>query len=69
MALQTVSIRREFKYNGMNLADPSPEKTPDQVRGFYARMYPELNTAVIEGPTTKNGVSTYSFAKAAGSKG
>ena len=69
MALQSVSIRREFKYNSMNLADPAPEKTPDQVRSFYARMYPELNTAVTEGPTTKNGVATYSFAKAAGSKG
>lgn len=69
MALQTVNIRREFKYNGMNLADPAPEKTPDHVRNFYCRMYPELTTAVIEGPFTKNGVSTYSFVKAAGSKG
>jgi len=69
MALQASTLTRAFKYNGMTLSDPASDKTPDQVRGFYARMYPELTTAVIEGPSTKNGVATYTFAKAAGSKG
>lgn len=69
MTLTAVEIKRVFNYNGMTLADPATEKTPDQVRSFYARMYPELTTAVTEGPTTKSGISTYTFAKAAGSKG
>jgi PRTRC genetic system protein C len=69
MALQATTIQREFKYNGMTLTDPSPSKTPDQVRLFFAAQYPELTNAVIEGPTTKQGRSTYTFARAAGSKG
>ncbi len=69
MALQATTIQREFKYNGMTLTDPSPSKTPDQVRLFFASQYPELTNAVVEGPATKQGKSTYTFARAAGSKG
>ena len=69
MALVATNIARKFKYNGIALSDPSPEKTVDQVRMFFATQYPELLNSVIEGPDTKNGVSTYSFARAVGSKG
>lgn len=69
MALVATTIIRKFKYNGIGLSDPSPEKTVDQVRMFFATQYPELLNSVIEGPDTKNGVSTYSFARAVGSKG
>lgn len=69
MALVASTITRSFKYNGMTLADPSASKTPDQVRAFFASQYPELTNAVVEGPVTKAGVSTYTFARAAGSKG
>ena len=67
--MEVKTITRVFKYNGITLSDPSPAKTPDQVRQLYAFQYPELNNAVIEGPVTKAGVSTYTFARAAGSKG
>ncbi len=69
MALVASNITRSFKYNGMTLADPSASKTPDQVRAFFAAQYPELTNAVVEGPVTKGGISTYTFARAAGSKG
>ena len=69
MALQATLITRKFKYNGMNLADPSPEKTPDQVRVFYAMQFPELINSVIDGPVTQGGQSTYTFTRAVGSKG
>lgn len=69
MAVQQTEIKREFKYNSLQLTDPSVSKTPDQVRMFFAAMYPELATAVVEGPVTKKGVSTYTFMRAAGSKG
>lgn len=69
MALQGKTIIRKFRYNGMTLSDPSAEKTPDQVRMVFATQYPELLNSVIEGPVTKNGISTYTFARAVGSKG
>ena len=69
MAIVATPIKRVFKYNGISFNDPSAEKTPDQVRLFFAPQYPELLTAVVEGPVTKAGVSSYTFARAAGSKG
>jgi PRTRC genetic system protein C len=69
MALEATDIKRTFKYNGMTLGDPSAGKSPDQVRMFFARQYPELLNAVVEGPVTKNGNSVYSFARAVGAKG
>lgn len=67
--MEVKTLTRSFKYNGIGLTDPDPGKTPDQVRAIYAYQYPELLNAVIEGPVTKGGVSTYTFARAAGSKG
>jgi len=69
MSIVQTTIARAFQYNGIRLSDVSPEKTPDQIRAIYAGQYPELLTAVVEGPVTKNGVSVYTFARAAGSKG
>lgn len=67
--MEVKTLTRQFKYNGITLSDPAPEKTPDQIRTIYAFQYPELNNAVVEGPVTKAGVSTYTFVRAAGSKG
>lgn len=69
MAVVEKTIKRVFKYNGISLQDPNPEKTPDQVRALFAPAYPELLNAVVEGPVTKAGVSTYTFTRAAGAKG
>lgn len=69
MAIVEQTIKRVFKYNGITLQDPGPEKLPDQVRVLFAPAYPELLNAVVEGPVTKSGVSTYTFARATGSKG
>lgn len=69
MALQGKIIVRRFRYNGITMSDPSPQKTIDQIRLFFATQYPELLNSVIEGPVTKDGTSTYTFARAVGSKG
>ncbi|KQB58906.1 MULTISPECIES: PRTRC system protein C [Acidovorax] len=69
MALQSTVLTRKFTYNGMTLADPAPGKDPDQIRIFFANQFPELLTAVVEGPSTKAGVATYNFQRAVGSKG
>lgn len=63
------ALERVFTYNGVTLPDPGAQHTPEQVKGFYAGMYPEITSAAIEGPTEKNGRLEYTFKKAVGTKG
>jgi PRTRC genetic system protein C len=67
--MQVVDIERKFKYNSVTLPDPNPDMSADEVREMYAAQYPELLNAVVEGPVTKDNVSTYTFIRAAGAKG
>ena len=68
MTLQVETAVREFKYGSMTLADPDPSQTPEEVKAFYAGIYPELNNAEIE--TERKGAKTvYEFRKAVGTKG
>lgn len=67
--MEIVKITRVFNYNGIGLADPNPKLSSDEVRAFYAAQYPELNNAVIEGPTTKDNQAKYQFLRAVGDKG
>lgn len=67
--MQVLNLVRKFKYNSVTLPDPNDSMAPDQVREFYATQYPELNNAMLEGPVTANGVSTWTFMRAAGAKG
>ena len=69
MALQEIRLTRKFVFNGMQLTDPSPEMNLEGVKRFYANQFLELLNSVIEGPVTKNNVSTYIFTRAAGAKG
>ena len=62
-------LEREFHYNGVKLPDTSPAMTPEQVRDTYVHVYPEIATAAIEGPETRNGKLTYKFVRAIGAKG
>jgi PRTRC genetic system protein C len=61
-------LKRTFSYNGVNLVDPDPVMTPEAVRDFYSAMYPEITTAVVEGPEDRNGKLAYSFRKSVGTK-
>jgi len=67
--MQTTQLTREFRYNGVRLADPSPNFTLEQVRDFYANTYPEIINAEIEGPTIEGAQQVYSFRRAVGTKG
>lgn len=69
MALVAKTITRGFKFNGLTLADPSPEMDVEMVKRFYANQYPELLNSVVEGPVSKGTVSTYTFIRAVGAKG
>jgi PRTRC genetic system protein C len=52
---------------GLQLADPDPALTPEQVRDAYAAQYPEITTAVIEGPDASG--DKLVFTRAIGTKG
>ena len=45
------ALTRVFIYNGVKLPDPGPNLSVEQVRDMYVATYPELATAVVEGPS------------------
>lgn len=67
--MKTERLTREFRYLGMLLADPDPAMTPEQVRDCYCHVYPEITTAVIEGPEPVENKLVFRFTRAIGSKG
>jgi len=69
MAITINALSRIFKYNGTKLKDPSPSMTPDAVRRFYAKTYPELTTALVDGPVTDHKGQVFEFRRAVGTKG
>ena len=63
-------IKRVFSYENRKLNDPDPNMTPEEVRDVYSATYPELATAVIDGPEDGDkGEQVYSFRRAVGTKG
>jgi PRTRC genetic system protein C len=69
MSISIAALIREFTYNGVNLPDPGPTFSPDQVRDLYTAQYPELTTATVDGPEIGGEVARYKFVRAAGAKG
>lgn len=69
MIIETAELTRTFKYNSVDLPDPGPQYTAEQVRDLYSATYPEITSAAIEGPEQKDGKLVYSFRKAVGTKG
>lgn len=69
MSLVTEPVVRQFKHGSIQLKDPDASMTPDEVKTFYAAVYPELTNAEIEGPEHKGATIHYEFRKAVGTKG
>lgn len=69
MSLTVQQLTREFTYNGMTLPDPGAAFTPEQVRDMYTAQYPELTTAMVDGPEHSGDTARYKFVRAAGAKG
>ena len=62
-------VERRFTYNGVELPDPGPTMSAEQVRDLYANQHPELATAAITGPEKIDGKLAYKFTRAVGTKG
>lgn len=67
--MEIKNLTREFRYNGVALPDPGAQYTLEQVRDFYAAMYPEITSAAIEGPENIGAKTIYTFRRAVGTKG
>lgn len=63
------TLLREFRYNGVVLADPNQTFSLPQVRDFYATVYPEIVSADIDGPEQLGAKQVYTFRRAVGTKG
>ena len=69
MALTVTKMIRVFQFNGIRLPDPNPEMSVDNVKALYSAQYPELTTAVVNGPEAVGDKLRYTFDRAIGSKG
>ncbi len=69
MALAVSKMTRIFQYLGVRLPDPNPAMSVDDVKAFYSAQYPELATAVVNGPEAVGDKMRYTFDRAIGSKG
>ena len=59
---------RMFNYNNIVLDDPDPQMSPEDVKNFYANLYPELTQAIVEGPELGENLE-YKFNRSYGTKG
>lgn len=67
--MKIAKLVRGFRYNGARLPDPNQDFSLNQVRDFYATVYPEITSADIEGPEQIGSEQIYTFRKAVGTKG
>jgi PRTRC genetic system protein C len=60
---------RVIKYKDEELVDLNPTQPMDEVRKMHAAIYPELSTAVLNGPVFENGKAIYTAETRLGTKG
>lgn len=73
MALEVTKRKRQFKFKKdgsfIELPDPNPALSVDQVMSFYANQYSELTTCTIDGPKIDGEHAVYEFKTTVGTKG
>ena len=69
MPLKVTKMTRIFQFHGIRLPDPNPDMAVEEVKALYAAQYPELTTAVVNGPEAVGDKMRYTFERAIGSKG
>jgi PRTRC genetic system protein C len=68
MALKTISLPRNFMFDGRRMADPDPAMSIEDVRVFYAGTYPSLNNSSYEEEITTTEYKV-TFSTSVGHKG
>ena len=76
MALQVKAAKRKFilekekgKKDSIELKDPHPKMTIEEVVKHYSGEHPELITANVEGPKMDGDTAVYKFTTVLGTKG
>lgn len=73
MALEMKGLKRVFKMKKDNsvleLNDPDPDMSLNEVMDFYSMTYPELTTATVHGPELDEDMAVYEFKTTIGVKG
>lgn len=73
MPLEVTKLNRVFSMTKDNkvieIGDPNPEFTAEEVMKFYSSLYPELTNGLIEGPKVEGDKAKYSFTTKAGKLG
>lgn len=69
MAVQITELRRVFRHNGKDIADPAPGQPPEKALEILALADPSLNNAVVEPPEAKDGKQVYPIKTSIGTKG
>ena len=69
MSIEATALTRKFSFNGADLPDPGPAFTAEEVRDIYSNQYPDLSTALVNEPSIKDNVATYTFSRNVGTKG
>ena len=73
MALQVTGLKRSFKIfkdkKEIELADPNPNMSPEDVCKFYSGEYPELTNSTLTGPKVIGDRAEYSVKATVGTKG
>lgn len=67
--MTVTKAQRIFSYAGITLPDPDIRMLPEDVKATYSAQYPELATAVINGPEAVGDKLRYEFVKSIGVKG
>ena len=71
MALNITNAVRVFIIDktGVEIPDPDPTLSLDDVMSLYSGMYPELTTATVHGPEYRDDKLVYRFKSVIGTKG
>lgn len=69
MTIDIKKLKRKFSFNGADLPDPGEAFTPEEVKDLYSNQYPDISTAIVNEPTIKDDVATYTFTRNVGTKG
>jgi PRTRC genetic system protein C len=71
MALQITAATRIFiiDRSKVEIPDPDPSLSPENVMSFYSGLYPELTSATVHGPEYRDDRVVYRFKSVIGTKG